>query len=113
MSVGVIAGGHHFYSVERGQVIQSTVSPTPAAADDRLYLVNVSGVEAFRPVYDALLGMGFYNLNPEAIRELQSPDPGDLLKRDGSNIASVLANLGSRSPEIKKRVEEYLGKVVS
>jgi len=106
------AGGHHFYSVERGQVIQSTVSPTPAAADDRLYLVNVSGVEAFRPVYDALLGMGFYNLNPEAIRELQSPDPGDLLKRDGSNIASVLANLGSRS-EIKKRVEEYLGKVVS
>ena len=107
------AGGHHFYSVERGQVIQSTVSPTPAAADDRLYLVNVSGVEAFRPVYDALLGMGFYNLNPEAIRELQSPDPGDLLKRDGSNIASVLANLGSRSPEIKKRVEEYLGKVVS
>lgn len=107
------AGGHHFYSVERGQVIQSTVSPAPAAADDRLYLVNVSGVEAFRPVYDALLGMGFYNLNPEAIRELQSPDPGDLLKRDGSNIASVLANLGSRSPEIKKRVEEYLGKVVS
>ncbi len=107
------AGGHHFYSVARGQVIQSTLSPTPAAADDRLYLVNVSGVEAFRPVYDALLGMGFYNLNPEAIRELQSPDPGDLLKRDGSNIASVLANLDSRSPEIKKRVEEYLGKVVS
>ena len=89
------------------------MSPTPAAADDRLYLVNVSGVEAFRPVYDALLGMGFYNLNPEAIRELQSPDPGDLLKRDGSNIASVLANLSSRSPETKKRVEEYLGKVVS
>ena len=107
------AGGHDFYSVARGQVIRSTVSPTPAAADDRLYLVNVSGVEAFRPAYDALLGMGFYNLNPEAIRELQSPDPGELLKRDGSNIASVLANLGSRSPEIKKRVEEYLGKVVS
>ena len=106
-------GGHHFYSVERGRVIRSTLSPTPAAADDRLYLVNVSGVEAFRPVYDALAGMGFYNLNPEAIRELQSPDPGDLLKRDGGNIASVLANLHTRSPEIKKRVEEYLGKVVS
>ncbi len=105
-------GVHHFYSVERGRV-RSTLSPTPAAADDRLYLVNVSGVEAFRPVYDALMGMGFYNLNPEAIRELQSPDPGVLLKRDGSNIASVLANLASRSPEIKKRVEEYLGKVVS
>ena len=106
-------GVHQFYSVERGRVIRSTLSPTPAAAEDRLYLVNVSGLEAFRPVYDALVGMGFYNLNPDAIRELQSPDPGDLLKRDGSNIASVLANLGSRSPEVKKRVEEYLAKVVS
>ena len=106
-------GEHCFYSVEGGQVVRSTLSPTPAAAGDRLYLVNVSGVEAFRPVYDAIVGMGFYNLNPEAIRELQSPDPGELLKRDGSNIASVLANLRSRSPAIKKRVEEYLGKVVS
>ena len=103
----------HFYSVERGRVAESTLSPAPVAADDRLYLVNVSGVEAFRPVYDALVSMGFYNLNPEAIRELQSPDPGDLLKRDGGNIASVLANLRTRSPEIKERVEVYLGKVVS
>ena len=107
------ASEHHFYSVERGHVIDSTLSPAPVAADDRLYLVNVSGLAAFRPVYDALVGMGFYNLNPEAIRELQSPDPGDLLKRDGGNIASVLANLRNRSPAIKKRVEEYLGKVVS
>ncbi len=56
--------------------------------------------------------MGFYNLNPEQIRELQSPDPGDLLKRDGSNIASVLANLKSRSPETAARVGQYLSKVV-
>ena len=105
--------GRHFYSVEQGRVIDTTVNPAPVASEDRLYLVSVSGVEAFRPVYDALISMGFYNLNPEAIRELQSPDPGDLLKRDGSNIASVLANLDSRSPEIKQRIEEYLGKVVS
>ena len=105
--------GRHFYSVDQGRVIDTTVNPPPVASDDRLYLVSVSGVEAFRPVYDALISMGFYNLNPEAIRELQSPDPGDLLKRDGSNIASVLANLDSRSPDIKQRIEEYLGKVVS
>ena len=105
--------GRHFYSVEQGRVTDTTINPPPVASDDRLYLVNVSGVEAFRPVYDALISMGFYNLNPEAIRELQSPDPGDLLKRDGSNIASVLANLDTRSPEIKQRIEEYLGKVVA
>lgn len=56
--------------------------------------------------------MGFYNLNPGEIRDLQPPDPGDLLARDGRNIASVLANLANRSPELKKRIEEYLAKVV-
>ena len=43
---------------------------------------------------------------------MQQTDPGDLLKRDGSNAASVLSTLGSRSPDVKKRVEEYLSKVV-
>ena len=63
-------------------------------------------------MYDALSGLGFYNLNPEAIRDLQPPDPGDLLKRDGSNAASVLSNLATRVPAFKERIETYLGKVV-
>lgn len=107
------AADDHFYAVERGRVVRSSMTPAPAAAADRLYLVNASGIVPFRPVYDALAGMGFYNLNPEAIRELQAPDPGDLLKRDGGNIASVLGRLRGRAPEIKKRIEEYLGKVVA
>ena len=102
----------HFYKVKYGRVVSSSLSPTPAAAADRLYLVNVSGVDSFRPVYDALAGTGFYNLNPEVIRDLQPPDPGDLLKRDGSNAASVLSSLAKRSPASKQRIEEYLGKVV-
>ena len=102
----------HFYKVKRGRVVDSSLSPTPAAAADRLYLVNVSGVDSFRPVYDALSGAGFYNLNPEAIRDLQPPDPGDLLKPDGSNAASMLSSLEKRSPASKRRIEEYLGVVV-
>ena len=101
------------YEVKSGGVVRSTWGPPPSAAADRLYLVNVSGVDVFRPVYDALVGMGFYNLNPDAIRDLQAPDPSDLLKRDGGNAASVLARLSARSPEIKKRIEDYLGKVVT
>ena len=100
------------YEVESGEVVRSTLRPPPPAAADRLYLVNVSGVDVFRPVYDALVGMGFYNLNPDAIRDLQAPDPGDLLKRDGGNAASVLARLGARS-RIKKTVEQYLGQIVT
>ena len=102
----------HYYRVERGRVVRSTLSPPPAAAADRLYLVTVSGVAAFRGLYDALSGTGFYNLNPEAIRDHQPPAPGDLLNRDGSNVASVLSNLEARSPDFKKRIERYLGKVV-
>ena len=56
--------------------------------------------------------MGFYNIHPEQVRELQSPDPGELLKQDGSNIASVLANLKSEAPESAERVGKYLSKVV-
>jgi predicted ATPase len=56
--------------------------------------------------------MGFYNLNPDQIRELQPPDPGTLLSRDGSNIASVLKELELHSAPTKRRIEEYLGKVV-
>ena len=103
---------HHFYKVKRGRVVSSTLSSLPAAAADRLYLVNVSGGDVFRPVYDALSETGFYNLNPEAIRDLQPPDPGDLLERDGSNAASVLSNLATRSPDFKQRIEKYLGVVV-
>ena len=110
---GETGSRREYYDVQRGQVVGSTLTPSPPAAADRLYLVYAAGVEAFRPVYDALMGMGFYNLNPDAIRDLQVPDPGDLLKRDGGNAASVLARLGKRSPEAKKRIEEYLGAVTA
>ncbi len=107
-------GGHesHYYRVETGRVRRSTISPPPVAAADRLYLVTVSGLDAFRAVYDALSMTGFYNLNPDAIRDLQLPDPGLLLERDGGNLASVLFNLAAQSPHHKQRIEAYLGKVV-
>ena len=104
--------GWHHYRVEKGHVRKSTLSPPPVAAADRLYLVTVSGLEPFRAVYDALSTTGFYNLSPDAIRDLQPPDPGILLQRDGSNVASVLSSLSAQSPEFKHRIESYLGKVV-
>ncbi|MBI2188758.1 MAG: AAA family ATPase [Acidobacteria bacterium] len=103
--------GPHHVDVRSGRV-NATISTPPAALPDRLYLVNVSGLPEFRPLYDALSNMGFYNLNPDRIRELQSPDPGQLLLRDGSNVATVVARLSTHSKKTKKRIEEYLGKVV-
>jgi predicted ATPase len=85
----------------------------PAAAPDRLYLVAASGLEPFRHVFDGLSAINVYSLNPDAMRRLQPPDAGDLLRRDGANIASVLERLRREQPRIKGRVEEYLGHVVT
>ena len=101
----------HYYRVSSGEV-KSSASPFPATSPHRLALVSASGLPAFRPVYDAFSRCGFYNLNPAAIRAMQSPDPGDLMNRYGSNVASVLDRIAQRSPEAKRVIEEYLGKVV-
>ncbi len=98
------------FVVENGELRSAPLGPAPSP--DRLYLGNVSGLPQFRPIYDALSNMGFYNLNPDSIRDLQSPAPGRLLSRDGSNLASVLDQLAKLNPEIKKRIEEYLAAVV-
>ena len=97
-----------YFRVDDGTV-DTSVDVAPAAVTDRLYLVNASGLPEFRPVYDAFSRMGFYNLNPDKIRDLQAPDPTDVLLRDGSNLTSILTQL---SPVVKKDIEEYLALVV-
>ena len=98
-----------YFYVENGTVIKTSAEVAPAAAKDRLYLVNASGLSAFRPVYEAFSRMGFYSLNLDKIKDLQAPDSGDLLTRDGSNLASVFKQL---SPSVKERIKEYLAAIV-
>jgi predicted ATPase len=56
--------------------------------------------------------MGFYNFNPDEIRDLQPPDAGQVLLRDGRNLASVLSLMGTQNPAAKAQVVELLSKVV-
>ncbi len=100
------------YVVESGKVVQSSVKNPPAAQADRLYLVSASGLPEFRPVYDALSSMAFYDFNPEAMRGFQSPDSGESLRRDGSNVASVVARLGEEQPHLLERITQYMGAIV-
>jgi hypothetical protein len=62
------------------------LATAPKATKDRLFLTSVSGVPAFRSLYDALAGMLTYNINPASIRETHPHDPGDRLARDGANL---------------------------
>jgi predicted ATPase len=84
--------------------------PGAATASDRLYLPDADA--DFHPVRDALARMGFYSPNPDRIKDLQLPDAGELLARDGSNLASVLDRMAKRQPDVRSRVEEYLSKIV-
>lgn len=100
------------FRVEEGEVKTSSVTTMPPAAADRLYLVNAAGLPQFRELYDSLIRMGFYNLNPEVMKKPQSPDAGELLHRDGANIASVIARLGAAAPSVKERIKSYLSTIV-
>ncbi len=101
-------------SVADGQLDFSTEPVMPPVSEQRLYLVAAAGLDVFRPVYDGLAGISVFNLNPDVMRQPQTPDSGELLHRDGSNIASVLDRLQrtERGRADKERIEEYLQQIV-
>jgi predicted ATPase len=108
-SPGALASRSGF-RVDRGVV--RGLESSPAAAFDRLYLVDVSGWPEFRPLYEALARMGFHHPNPEKIRDPQAADAGEWLSRDAGNLASVWRRMGARDADRKQRVEQYLSKIV-
>lgn len=62
-----------YFQINRGQIKATSEETFPAVTTDRLALVAASGMTAFRPVFDSFTAMGFYNLNPKQMRELQKP----------------------------------------
>ena len=98
-----------YFRIDNGNITDTSLKVAPASVKDRLYLLNTSGLPEFRPIYDALCQMRFYNFNPDIIRDLQNPDSGDRLRHDGSNLTSVIKQL---SPDVKKSIEEYLAVIV-
>ncbi len=98
------------YRRERDKVVSATLENMPPVREDRLYLSNAAGLPEFREIYDALLSLGFYNLNPESMKELRNPDVGELLDRDGGNISSVIARLSQSGAE--DRLQSFLAEIV-
>lgn len=102
------------FSVVDGELDSTTEPVMPPVSEQRLYLVAAAGLEAFRPVFDGLAGISVFNLNPDVMRQPQTPDAGELLHRDGANVASVLDRLerSNRGKADKVRIEEYLQQIV-
>lgn len=111
-AVGDAGAGLLRFRINRGELKACSEATFPAVTADRLALVAASGLAAFRPVFDALASMGFYNLNPRLMRELQKPQEGRLLKPAGENIASVIGHLERVAPGQQAVVQEFLQSVV-
>ena len=106
---GVISAS---FDLREGEFFEAPSGLRPRIQPDRLGLTVLSAADEFRPVFDFIAGMRFYSLVPDHIRELQDPDTGVVLKRDGSNAASVLREVRARSEDDYDRVCRLLGKVV-
>ena len=101
-----------FYVLKAGEPVSHGEFPFPAVMPDRLALVALSGMTAFRPVFDHLTRAGFYDPDPKTIRELQLPQDGHLLKSGGENIASVVAHLERHAPDALRAIVGYLRLIV-
>lgn len=112
--IGAITAGEPLveFKVEEGELTRGPDDLTAVIEPDRLYLTTVSGLPRFRPLYDAIVNMGFYNLNPDVIRRPQDPEGGEILRRDGSNLASVLKRLEKIDDGSINRIQKYLSKIV-
>lgn len=84
----------------------------PPVLPDRLYLVYAAGFPAIRKVFDGLRSMAFYHFDPTAMKSFQPTDAGEVLRADGSNIASVLARMQEFGPDVASRIQGYLSTVV-
>ncbi len=100
------------FTIVDGTVKSTTELTLPPMVRDRLFLTVAAGLPAFHEVWDNLRSMGFYNLNPAAMRQFQSPDAGDILHRDGDNIASVIGRMAEENEAEKDRRLLFLGAIV-
>ncbi len=101
----------HYFVVERGRLSQSFPKLSAATTPQDLYLRAVSAEMGFSEVYEYLTRIAVYNPNPAAIRNLQDPDAYPILRRDGSNLPSILRQLRD-APQRLERVQEFLSKIV-
>jgi predicted ATPase len=107
----LLAHPAHFM-IKEGVVVSASADVRSSLERDRLALVALSGLAEFRPVYDHLARMGFYSLDPRRIRDLQDPDPGQSLARDGRNLAAVIRELRRSGSDALTEITEHLRAVV-
>ncbi len=88
--------------------LEQTSEQTLAPYRDDQTLLGACGVSPLLDLGDNLRWMGFYNVQPDRIRNIRKPLAGALLERDGSNLASIVRSLEQLDPDSFQRAQEYL-----
>lgn len=80
----------------------------PEVASDRLALVAMSGFPPFRSLFDALKSFRTYQLSVPAMVAFRKVGSGEVLSRNGSNLAAVLRELKLETGRTFHAVLEHL-----
>ena len=99
-------GTNEFASI-RG-VLTHNAHTTPAFTGDRPALIAFGGFPQFAPVFNLIAGLTFYAPNPDKMRAPAPVGPGDVLSREASNAADVLARIERSKPQLTARIRGYL-----
>jgi predicted ATPase len=105
---------HWSWFERKGEGFKSSVDirVRPSAEPTALVLPMIAGDPHFSPVHRALSTMKAYKIETAGIREMQDPDSGVSLRKDGSNAASVLRHIARTSKEDVERICEVLATIV-
>jgi predicted ATPase len=101
------------FEISGGQFLQEIPGIRPQLSPDRLALSTASAAEEFNPLFDFLLGMKFYSIEPGRIDSLPSSVPSETLEFDGRNAAAVLKAIQDRKPETHARIERLISTAVA
>ncbi|MEW6249712.1 MAG: ATP-binding protein [Planctomycetota bacterium] len=103
---------NHWFDRRNGRFDANVSGLHPVLDNASLALPLVGGAAQFAPAVRALAALRVYAIEPAKVRDLQEPDSGSSLRRDGGNAASVLKEVERRSEEDLERIAEILGVIV-
>ena len=102
--------GRTWFRVREGAV-ESSEGVMPTASEDKLFLVNASGLTPFEPVYRALSNITVYNPLPDEMRGFKSAKRYRNLDRSGSALAETISKMKDSEPDRLARVYDYLQRI--
>lgn len=101
----------HWFNREKSKFFSNAKGLDPSLDPASLGLPVVGGDARFAPVLRTLGNMRVNAIEPGRLREMQDPDSGVNLKKDGGNAASVLQEIERQSPQDMERLCEILSTI--